>query len=60
MLKSMTELELGYIRLFPGDSVKKWGVVQETTEQGILVLITKVDRGSWAGDGGYILSLIHI
>ena len=51
-IKSMAEQELGYIRLFPGDSVKKWGCVQEVLTEGILVLITKVDQGSWAGAGG--------
>ena len=53
-IKSMTEQELDFIRLFPGDSVKKWGCVQKITTEGLLVLITKVDQGSWAGDGGYI------
>ena len=53
-IKSMAEHELDFIRLFPGDSVKKWGCVQKITTEGLLVLITKVDQGSWAGDGGYI------
>ena len=53
-IKSMAEQELDFIRLFPGDSVKKWGCVQKITTEGLLVLITKVDQGSWAGDGGYI------
>ena len=57
--KSMTEQELGFIRLFPGDSVKKWGCVQEITTEGLLVLITHVDMGSWSSDGGYIVNTVR-
>ena len=53
-IKTIAEQELSYIRLFPGDSVKKWGCVQEVFTEGILVLITKVDQGSWCSNDGYI------
>ena len=58
-MKSMTEMELGYIRLFPGDSIKKWGLVQEVTVEGLLILITYVDKGSWSSDEGYIANTVR-
>ena len=56
-MKSMQDLALEgkYIRLFPGDSVKKWGLIQDVTTEGIMVTITYVDKGSWSSDGGYIV-----
>ena len=49
-MKSMLNLDLEgrQIKLYPGDSVKKWGEITHATTQGILVLITKVNKGSWS------------
>ncbi|MAK20558.1 MAG: hypothetical protein CMA05_04515 [Euryarchaeota archaeon] len=58
-MNSMVDQKLDFIRLFPGDSVKKWGCVQAVTVEGILVLITHVDMGSWTNDDGYILNTVH-
>ena len=56
-MKSMQDLELEgkYIRIFPGDSVRKWGLIQDVTTEGIMVTITFVDRGSWSSSDGWIV-----
>ena len=53
-MKSMLSLDLEgrQIKLYPGDSVKKWGEITHATTEGILVLITRVNRGSWS-DSSY-------
>tara|TARA_B100001250_G_C19444036_1_gene633087 strand:- start:231 stop:479 length:249 start_codon:yes stop_codon:yes gene_type:complete len=58
-MNSMVDQELGFIRINPGDSVKKWGCVQEVTVEGILVLITYVDKGQWSSDEGYIVNTVR-
>ena len=59
-IKSMAEMELDFIRLFPSDSVIKYGCVQETTVEGILVLITHVDTTYRDYDpDGWILNTVH-
>ena len=54
MAKSMLSLELEgrQIKLYPGDSVSKWGEITHATTEGVLVFILKVDRGSWC-DNSY-------
>ena len=49
-MKSMLSLDLEgrQIKLYPGDSVKKWGKITHATTEGVLVLILKVDKGSWS------------
>tara|TARA_B100000674_G_scaffold267081_1_gene220462 strand:+ start:515 stop:742 length:228 start_codon:yes stop_codon:yes gene_type:complete len=53
-MKSMLDLDLEgrQIKLYPGDSVKKWGEITHATTQGVLVLILKVNKGSWS-DSSY-------
>ena len=53
-MKSMLNLELEgrQIKLYPGDSVEKWGEITHATTEGVLILILKVDRGSWS-DSSY-------
>jgi len=49
-MKSMLNLDLEgrQIKLYPGDSVSKWGEITHATTEGILVLILKVNKGSWS------------
>jgi len=49
-MKSMLNLELEgrQIKLYPGDSVEKWGEITHATVEGVLVLILKVKKGSWS------------
>ena len=53
-MKSMLSLDLEgrQIKLYPGDSVKKWGEITHATTEGVLVLILKVKKGSWS-DSSY-------
>ena len=51
-------LEGRQIKLYPGDSVKKWGKVTHATVEGILVRITKVDKGGWSEDS-YLVGTEH-
>ena len=53
-MKSMLSLDLEgrQIKLYPGDSVKKWGEITHATTEGVLVLILKVNKGSWS-DSSY-------
>ena len=48
-MKSMLSLELEgkYIKLYPGDSVAKYGLITDATKEGIMVTITSMgpDRG---------------
>ena len=48
-MKSMLNLDLEgrHIKIYPGDSVHKWGVISFASTEGLLIKITKVDRGSW-------------
>ena len=57
MRKTMSDLNLEgkHIRIFPGDSVVKYGQVDHVTAEGLLVTVTYVDRGSWASSGGWYL-----
>ena len=43
-MKSMLDLELEgkYIKLFPGDSIATYGLIQHATKQGIVVTITSL------------------
>ena len=45
-MKSMLNLDLEgrQIKLYPGDTVSKWGEITHATTQGVLVLILKVQR----------------
>ena len=54
-MKSMTDLTLEgkTIKIFPGDSVQKWGRILHVTREGIMVKVTKVDKGSWCSDDGW-------
>ena len=58
-MKSMLSLDLEgrQIKLYPGDSVKKWGEITHATTEGVLITITKVDRGSWSSSDGYEVGL---
>ena len=49
-MKSMLNLELEgrQIKLYPGDSVSKWGKITHATVEGVLILILKVKKGSWS------------
>lgn len=42
--KTMQSLNIEgrHIKLYPGDSVKKWGKIVHVTTEGLIVLITKV------------------
>ena len=53
-MKSMLSLDLEgrQIKLYPGDSVKKWGEITHATRQGVLIVILKVKKGSWS-DSSY-------
>ena len=53
-MKSMLSLDLEgrQIKLYPGDSIKKWGEITHATTEGVLVLILKVKKGSWS-DSSY-------
>ena len=53
-MKSMLDLDLEgrQIKLYPGDSVSKWGEITHATTQGVLVLILMVKKGSWS-DSSY-------
>ncbi len=57
-MKHMADLDLEgkYIRIFPGDSVKKWGLIKDVTAEGIIVTVTYVDKGSWADSSGWIVA----
>ena len=54
-MKSMTDLNLEgkVIKIFPSDSVSKWGKILHVTTEGIMVKVTKVDKGSWCSDDGW-------
>ena len=56
-MKSMQDLDLEgkYIRIYPGDSVEKWGLIQDVTTEGIMVTITFVNKGSWSSSEGWIV-----
>ena len=60
-MKSMLSLDLEgrQIKLYPGDSIKKWGEIPHATTEGILVLITKIDQGSWSSTDGYKVGTEH-
>tara|TARA_B100000674_G_scaffold317341_1_gene264071 strand:+ start:3204 stop:3440 length:237 start_codon:yes stop_codon:yes gene_type:complete len=49
-MKSMLDLDLEgrQIKLYPGDSVKKWGEIIHATTEGVIVRILKVNKGSWS------------
>ena len=59
-MKSMLSLDLEgrQIKLYPGDSVKKWGRITHATTEGLLVFITKVDKGGWC-DSSYEVGTEH-
>ena len=58
-MNSMVDQDLDFIRINPGDSVRKWGRVREVTVEGILVEITHVDLGQWSSDEGYIVGTVR-
>ena len=60
-MKSMVNLDLEgrHIKLYPGDSIKKWGVITFSSVEGLLIKITKVDKGSWSSSGGYEVGTEH-
>ena len=49
-MKSMLDLDLEgrQIKLYPGDSVSKWGEITHATTEGVLIIITMVKKGSWS------------
>ena len=53
-MKSMLDLDLEgrQIKLYPGDSVSKWGEITRATTEGVLIIIRKVKKGSWS-DSSY-------
>jgi len=53
-MKSMLDLDLEgrQIKLYPGDSVSKWGEITHATTEGVLIIITMVKKGSWS-DSSY-------
>ena len=59
-MKSMLDLDLEgrQIKLYPGDSVKKWGEITHATTEGVLVIILKVNKGSWS-DSTYEVGTEH-
>ena len=54
-MKSMADLNLEgkLIQIYPGDSVQKFCEVLHVTKEGIMVKVTKVDRGSWSSSDGW-------
>lgn len=60
-MKSMLSLDLEgrQIKLYPGDTVKKWGEITHVTTEGVLVLILKVDLSSWSSSDGYDTGTEH-
>ena len=60
-MKSMVNLDLEgrHIKLYPGDSIKKWGVITFSSTEGLLIKITKVNQGSWASSDGYKVGTEH-
>tara|TARA_R110000823_G_scaffold25971_1_gene76307 strand:- start:523 stop:777 length:255 start_codon:yes stop_codon:yes gene_type:complete len=55
-MKSMSNLELEgqYIRINPGDSIKKWARIDHATREGLLATVTCVRQGSWSSNDGWI------
>ena len=47
-MKSMLSLDLEgrQIKLYPGDTVSKWGEITHATTEGVLVLILKVKNSN--------------
>ena len=60
-MKSMTDLNLEgkHIQIHPGDSVKKWGEILHVTKEGIMVKVTKVNKGGWSSAGGWEVGAIQ-
>ena len=59
-MKSMLSLDLEgrQIKLYPGDSVSKWGEITHATTEGVLVIILRVNKGSWS-DSTYEVGTEH-
>ena len=60
-MKSMTDLNLEgkYIQIFPSDSIQKWGNILHVTKEGIMVKVTKVNRGGWSSTGGWEVGVVR-
>ena len=54
-MKSMLDLKLEgkYVKVFPGDSVKKWGVILHSTKEGLVIKATRCNQGSWSSNDGW-------
>ena len=54
-MKHMADLNLegALIKIYPGDSVQKWGNILHVTKEGIMVKVVKVDQGSWTSSDGW-------
>ena len=48
------------IQLFPGDSVSKWGIIEDVDDLGFIIRITKVEkanyRHSYSEDESYFIN----
>ena len=54
-MKHMADLDLEgtLIQIYPGDSVKKWGKILHVTAEGVMIKVTKVEKGSWSSADGW-------
>ena len=45
MIRCMQDLVGKEVQIYPGDTYKKWGIVLEVNDHGILFEITRVNKG---------------
>ena len=48
MIRCMQDLVGKEVQIYPGDTYKKWGIVLEVNDHGILFEITRVNKGETA------------
>lgn len=46
MIKCMQDLVGKKVQIYPGDTYKKWGIVLEVNDNGILFEITEAEKGA--------------
>ena len=59
--RSMLDLELAgkHVKVFPGDSVKKWGVILHSTKEGLFIKATRCSQGGWSSNDGWNVGSVH-
>ena len=60
-MKSMSDLNLEgkLIQIHPGDSIKKWGTILHVTNEGIVIKVVKVNKGTWSSSDGWHEGDVH-